>query len=85
MKFKVLLSTQKAINGPQPCHSPGRGQAQVYLWSTAFFSPDLAKKEAATGRAGWKISALGMILINIFHQQPQQGRKKVKLGYWADQ
>lgn len=41
---------------PAPSHS-GKGSGKKgYLQSAAFFSPDLAKEEAATGRAGGRAS-----------------------------
>lgn len=90
VKFEVLLSTQKALNGPQPHHTAGRGRARRVICRAL---PSLARtwqrrRQQLAGLVEEPRSAPGMPLMNIFHHRPWQevgeGGRKVKLGYWAD-
>lgn len=88
VKFKVLLTTHKALNGPMDpdAHRELDGDEGVCRAQPSLAQTWQRRRQQLVEGAG---SALGMTLINIFHEQAWQeaaeGGRKAKLGYWADQ
>jgi len=88
VKFKVPLTTHKALNGPTGPDTHGERDGDEGVCRA---QPSLARtwqrrrQQLVQGPS----SALGMTLINIFHQwawqEAGEGGRKAKLGYWDDQ
>lgn len=88
VKFKVPLTTHKALNGPTSPNAHGERDGDEGVCRA---QPSLArtwqrKRQQLVQGPGL---ASGMTLINIFDegawQEVAEGGRKAKLGYWADQ